>query len=64
MGVGINMEIKQVLTRVYVSDMNSAIDFYEGLFNKKCSLRLNYQEVNLELAQVENVLILSGDEKS
>ncbi|MDP4152220.1 MAG: VOC family protein [Bacillota bacterium] len=58
------MIIKQVLTRIYVHDINRAIEFYEGLFHKKCNSRFNYQEVNLELAQVENILILCGCEKS
>lgn len=60
----INMVIKQVLTRIYVNDINKAIDFYEKLFHKKCSSRFNYKEANLELAQVESVLILCGSEKS
>lgn len=58
------MIIKRVLTRIYVYDINSAIEFYEGLFHNKCNLRFNYREVNLELAQVENILILCGSEKS
>ena len=58
------MEIKQVLTRVYVTDMDTAINFYEELFNIKCVLRFRYQEVNLELAQVENILLLCGPEAS
>lgn len=53
------MIIKQTLTRIYVHDINTAIEFYEGLFHNKCNLRFNYQEVNLELAQIENILILS-----
>ena len=58
------MEIKQVLARVYVTDMNTAVDFYEGLFNTKCGLRFRYQEINLELAQVNNILLLCGSEES
>lgn len=58
------MIIKQVLTRVYVQEMNSTIEFYEGLFHKKCKLKVTYTEANLELAQVENILILCGSDKS
>ena len=58
------MGIEQVLTRIYVNDMERAIEFYEGLFHKKCHLRFSYDEANLELAQVENILILGGAEKS
>lgn len=56
--------IRHVLTRIYVQDIESAIEFYEGLFHNKCKLRFKYQEENLELAQVENILILCGSEKS
>ena len=58
------MVIRQVLTRIYVNDIDNAIDFYEKLFHTKCSLRFSYQEVNIELAQVESILILCGSEKA
>lgn len=58
------MIVKQVLTRIYVQDINSAIECYEGLFHNKCNLRFSYKEMNLELAQVENILILCGSEKA
>jgi predicted enzyme related to lactoylglutathione lyase len=58
------MIVKQVFTRIYVHDINRAIEFYEGLFQQKCASRFCYQEMNLELAQVGNVLILAGSEKS
>lgn len=57
------MVIWQVLTRIYVQDIDSAIEFYERLFQNKCKLRFSYKEANLELAQVENILILCGSEK-
>lgn len=59
------MIIKQVLIRIYTEeDIDKTIDFYEMLFNKKCSLKLKYTEVGLELAQVDNILILCGSEKA
>lgn len=58
------MVIRQALTRIYVQDIDSVIEFYEGLFHNKCSLRFNYKEVSLELAQVGNILILCGSEKA
>lgn len=58
------MIIKQVLTRVYTDDIESTIEFYEKLFNKKCGSRISYQEAGLELAQVESILILCGSEKA
>ena len=58
------MVIQQVLTRIFVDDIDKAVSFYEKLFHKKCVLRFNYQEVDLELAQIENILIICGSEES
>jgi len=54
------MNIKQVLTRVYVNDIDPAIDFYEKLFNEKCANRFEYKEAELELARVNDILIIAG----
>lgn len=54
------MKIKKILTRLYVHDINIAIDFYKKLLNEDCDLRFKYTEINLELAQIGNILILSG----
>jgi len=58
------MRIKQILNRFYVHDMNQAIVFYEMILNDKCSMRFKYSEMNLELAQVGNILILCGSDES
>jgi len=58
------MKVKQILCRFYVLDINEAIEFYEKLLNEKCKIRLNYSELNLELAQVANILIIGGSEES
>lgn len=58
------MVIKQALIRIYVNDIESSIDFYEKLFGKKCELRFSYLEIGLELAQIENILIISGTEEA
>ena len=58
------MEIKKILTRLYVNDINISIDFYKKLLNQDCDLRFNYTEMNLELAQIGNILILSGTDKA
>lgn len=54
------MEIKKILTRLYVNDINTAIDFYRKLLNQDCDLSFKYTEMNLELAQIGNILILGG----
>lgn len=56
------MKIYDVLTRFYIKDIENAIPFYENLLKDKCSLRFSYKEVGLELAQVGNILLLSGSD--
>ena len=58
------MVVKQTLTRIYSENIDSTVDFYEKLLHKKCVLRFSYKEINLELAQVDNILILCGSEES
>lgn len=58
------MIIKQILTRIYVKDMNTAVDFYEHLTNNKCANRFEYKQAGLEIASINNLLIIAGTEKS
>ncbi|MGE0088552.1 MAG: VOC family protein [Bacteroidales bacterium] len=58
------MIVKQILTRVYVNDMNSAISFYERLTGEKCANRFEYKKVELEIAQISNLLIIAGTNKA
>lgn len=58
------MKLKESLNRIYVDDMDEAIKFYEKIFNQKCMRRFKYPEVNLELANIGNILILSGTEEA
>ncbi len=58
------MKIKQILNRFYVHDIDQSIKFYEEILNEKCNLRFDYPQVNLELAQVGNILIISGSDEA
>ena len=58
------MIIKQILTRIYVNDMNAAIDFYERLTNEKCANWFEYKQLGLEIARINNLLIISGTDKA
>jgi len=58
------MQIKKVLNRIYVKQIDQAIVFYEKLFGVKTSLRFDYKEKNLELATVGDILIIAGDEEA
>lgn len=58
------MIIKQILTRIYVNDMDMAIDFYERLTGEKCANRFDYKQVGLEIARVDSLLIIAGTEQT
>jgi predicted enzyme related to lactoylglutathione lyase len=58
------MKVKQVLNRFYVHNIDRSIEFYEKVLNEKCKLRFKYSQINLELAQVGNILIISGSDEA
>lgn len=58
------MEIKKVLNRFYVNDIEEAIEFYEKILNEKSKNRFKYPEANLELVTVGNILIISGSDEA
>ncbi|GIM47606.1 dioxygenase [Collibacillus ludicampi] len=58
------MKILQTYVRVYVNEIDSAVDFYENLLGVKSDLRFQYPEVGLELASVGHILILAGTDES
>lgn len=58
------MKIKQILNRFYVHDIEQSIEFYEKVLDKKCNLRFKLPEVNLELAQIADILIIGGNEEA
>lgn len=58
------MQVKQVLNRFYVHNMEKAIEFYEEVLDEKCKMRLKYSQVDLELAQIGNILILAGSDEA
>jgi len=58
------MIVKQILTRIYVNDMNAAIDFYQRLTNENCTNRFVYEQVELEIARINDLLIIAGTDKA
>ncbi|MDA8213436.1 MAG: VOC family protein [Clostridia bacterium] len=58
------MKVIKTLTRLYVSDLDSALLFYENLLNVKLKLRFSYPELNLELAEAGNFLLIAGSEEA
>ena len=58
------MRVRQTLNRFYVHDIEQSIEFYEKVLNEKCNLRFKHSQANLEVAQVGNILIVSGSDES
>jgi predicted enzyme related to lactoylglutathione lyase len=58
------MKVNKILSRFYVHEMSEAVEFYEKVLNEKCSSRFKYTEMNLELAQVGNILLLCGSDEA
>lgn len=58
------MKVKKILTRIYVHDIEKTIEFYTKLLGKKCESRFKYDEKNLEIAQLGDILILAGSDES
>ncbi len=58
------MKVRQILSRFYVNDMDKAIELYEKVLNEKCTSRFQYPQVNLEIARIENILIISGSDEA
>jgi hypothetical protein len=54
------MIVKQILARIYVNDIETAIDFYEKLTGEKCTGRFQYKQAGLELVQIKDLLIIAG----
>ena len=58
------MKVLKILSRIYVNDLDEHIDFYETLLDSKTELRFSMPPAGLELAQIENILIIAGSEES
>jgi predicted enzyme related to lactoylglutathione lyase len=58
------MKVLKVLTRIYVHDLDQTVEFYEKLLNTECTMKLDYKQVHLGLAQVGDILILGGTDEA
>jgi predicted enzyme related to lactoylglutathione lyase len=54
------MIVKMILPRFYVEDLDQAVAFYEKLFNTHSQNRFAMPEAGLEIARVENILLICG----
>jgi catechol 2,3-dioxygenase-like lactoylglutathione lyase family enzyme len=58
------MKILKTLTRVYTNNLDETLRFYEGLTGTKTLRRFPYPAAGLELAQVQDILILAGTDEA
>jgi predicted enzyme related to lactoylglutathione lyase len=58
------MKILKTLTRVYTTNLDETLRFYESLTGTKTSKRIPMPAIGLELAQVQDILIISGPNES
>lgn len=58
------MHIKQMLSRVYVDNMDCALPFYEELSGRPCANRFKYEQAGLEIARIDNLLIIAGSKQA
>lgn len=58
------MKIYHTFARIYVHDMEKTLLFYETLLQKTCQSRFVCQQVNLEIAQLDNLLLVAGSEQA
>lgn len=57
------VKILKKLVRIYVNELDSAIAFYEKLTNHHVDMRFEMPLKNLELASIDDLLLLSGKEE-
>ena len=58
------VKVLQTYVRIYVTELDSAIAFYESLTGQQTDLRFPYPETGLELASVGPFLILAGSDEA
>ena len=58
------MRVLQTYIRIYVSDMDTSLTFYENLLGAVSTFRFKYEVAGLELASVGNILILAGSDQA
>ena len=57
------MKIIKKLVRIYVNDLDTAITFYSKLSNKTVDMRFKMPLNNLELASIDDLLLIGGKEE-
>lgn len=58
------MKILQILSRLYVNDLNSALEFYEDLLGSPAAMRFEIPQIGLGLAQIGDILLIAGSDQA
>jgi predicted enzyme related to lactoylglutathione lyase len=58
------MKVLQTLSRLYLNDLNSALEFYEELLGTPATMRFEIPQIGLELAQIGDILLIAGSDEA
>jgi len=58
------MKVLQTLSRLYIPDLNSALEFYEELLGTPPAMRFEIPQIGLELAQIGDILLIAGSDEA
>ncbi len=58
------MKILQTLSRLYVPDLDQALELYEELSGTNAAMRFEIPQIGVELAQIGNILLIAGSEEA
>lgn len=50
------MKVLQTLSRLYIKNLNSALEFYEELLDSPTAMRFKIPQIGLELAQIGDIV--------
>jgi hypothetical protein len=58
------MKILKTLSRLYVNDLNTALEFYDEFLGTPAAMRFEMPQIGVELAQVGDILLIAGSDEA
>ena len=58
------MRVIKILSRFYVNDLNSAVEFYEKLLGTPTAMRFEIPQIGVELDQIGDILLIAGTDEA
>jgi predicted enzyme related to lactoylglutathione lyase len=58
------MKVLQTLSRLYIKNLNSALEFYEELLGSPAAMRFKIPQIGLEMAQIRDILLIAGSDEA